>query len=119
MGATPVGYLRWRGTDAGVAAELTTSPAEASAANVETRGDTGLDESSAVLLADGEVIAREEVARLQRWSNFRASVFSGLGVATVWTLNAVFSQPIAGYDYLTARLYRSRIGAGSGRKSTL
>ena len=33
-------------------------------------------------------------------TEFPASVFSGLGLATVFTLNAVLSQPIAGFDYL-------------------
>ena len=32
------------------------------------------------------------------------SVFSGFGLAMVFTLNAVFSQPIAGFDYLPSRL---------------
>ena len=31
---------------------------------------------------------------------FPVSVFSGLGLATMFTLNAVLSQPIAGFDYL-------------------
>jgi hypothetical protein len=31
-------------------------------------------------------------------------VYSGLGLAMVFTLNAVFSQPMAGFDYLTSRL---------------
>jgi hypothetical protein len=37
-------------------------------------------------------------------AEFPASVFSGLGLATVFTLNAVLSQPIAGFDYLTSLL---------------
>jgi hypothetical protein len=41
---------------------------------------------------------------------FPVSVASALGLATVFTLNAVFSQPIAGFDYLTTRL-----DAGGGR----
>jgi hypothetical protein len=83
---------------------------------VESTGDPDLDGRPAVLLAEGEVIAKEQAARLWAWGGLPVSVFSGLGVATVWTLNAVLSQPIAGYDYLTARLYRSRIGAFSRRK---
>ena len=67
-------------------------------------------------LAEGEVIAKEQAVRLRAWGRLPVSVFSGLGVATVWTLNAVLSQPIAGYDYLTSRLYRSRIGACSRRQ---
>jgi hypothetical protein len=42
--------------------------------------------------------------RERSWRGFPVSVFSALGVATVFTLNAVLSQPIAGFDYLTRRL---------------
>jgi hypothetical protein len=37
-----------------------------------------------------------------------ASLFSGLGLATIFTLNALLSQPIAGFDYLTNRLDAAR-----------
>jgi hypothetical protein len=52
---------------------------------------------------------------VRHWGGVPISVFSGLGVATVFTLNAVFSQPIAGFDYLTSRLDRNS-GPRSGRK---
>src|SRR5271157_1730912 len=116
MGATAVGYWRWRGTDPEAVPEMTAPALEARSEGVESTGNPDLDGRPAVLLAEGEVIAKEQAVRLQAWSGFRVSVFSGLGVATVWTLNAVLSQPIAGYDYLTARLYRSRIRAFSRRK---
>ena len=38
------------------------------------------------------------------FDGFQVSVFSGLGLATVFTLNAVLSQPIGGFDYLTSHL---------------
>ncbi|MGZ3302001.1 MAG: hypothetical protein ACXWO3_14220, partial [Isosphaeraceae bacterium] len=94
-----------------------TGPAlEARSEGVESIGDPDLDGRPAVLLAEGEVIAKEQAVRLRAWGGFPMSVFSDLGAATVWTLNAVLSQPIAGYDYLTSRLYRSRIRAFSRRK---
>ena len=116
MGATAVGYWRWRGTAPEAVPEMTAPALEARSEGVESTGDPDLDGRPAVLLAEGEVIAKEQAVRLRAWGGFPVSVFSGLGVATVWTLNAVLSQPIAGYDYLTARLYRSRIGAFSRRK---
>jgi len=38
------------------------------------------------------------------WGGFPVSIFSGLGLATVLTLNAVLSQPMAGFDFLCSRL---------------
>jgi hypothetical protein len=111
MGATAVGYWRWRGTAPEAVPEMTAPAMEARSEGVESTGDPDLDGGPAALLAEGEVIAKEQAVRLRPWGRFPVSVFSGLGVATVWTLNAVLSQPIAGYDYLTAKLYRSRIGA--------
>src|SRR5271166_5957126 len=111
MGATAVGYWRWRGTAPEAVPEMTASALEARSEGVESTADPDLDGRPAVLLAEGEVIAKEQAVRLRAWGRFPVSVFSGFGVATVWTLNAVLSQPIAGYDYLTAKLYRSRIGA--------
>src|SRR5208337_341034 len=127
MGATAVGYWRWRGTDPEAVPEwrgtdpeavpeMTAPVLEARFEGVESTGDPDLDGRPAVLLAEGEVIAKEQAVRLRAWGGFPMSVFSDLGAATVWTLNAVLSQPIAGYDYLTARLYRSRIRAFSRRK---
>jgi len=116
MGATAVGYWRWRGTDPEAVPEKTGPALEARSEGVESIGDPDLVARPAVLLAEGEILAKERAFRLRTWSGFPVSVFSGLGVATVLTLNAVLSQPIAGYDYLTARFYRSRIGACSRRQ---
>jgi hypothetical protein len=38
------------------------------------------------------------------WPELPAPVYSSLGLATAFTLNAVFSQPIGGFDYLVSRL---------------
>jgi hypothetical protein len=37
-------------------------------------------------------------------TEYPVTVYSGLGLATVLTLNAVLSQPMAGFDYLPSRL---------------
>jgi hypothetical protein len=37
-------------------------------------------------------------------AEYPVTVYSGLGLATVLTLNALFSQPMAGFDYLPSRL---------------
>jgi hypothetical protein len=50
------------------------------------------------------VTTQSPAPRARPWGGLPLSVFSGLGVATVFTLNAVFSQPLAGFDYLTSRL---------------
>jgi hypothetical protein len=44
------------------------------------------------------------------------SLFSGLGLATVFTLNALLSQPIAGFDYLTRRLDAAVRGESSRKQ---
>jgi hypothetical protein len=48
--------------------------------------------------------AQSRTVRVRDWEEFPIPVFSSLGLATVFTLNAVLSQPIAGFDYLTSRL---------------
>jgi hypothetical protein len=60
--------------------------------------------SSDVAVAEGRDEAQSGGLTARGWGGFRVSVFSGLGVATVFTLNAVLSQPIAGFDYLTRRM---------------
>jgi hypothetical protein len=52
----------------------------------------------------GDLAMEPETLRTRPWSGFRVSIFSALGLATVFTVNAVLSQPLAGFDYLTARL---------------
>jgi hypothetical protein len=54
--------------------------------------------------AEGDLTARAGDVHLRPGRGFPFSVFSALGLATVFTLNAVLSQPIAGFDYLTRRL---------------
>jgi hypothetical protein len=44
-----------------------------------------------------------ETLSARELTEYPVSVYSGLGLATVFTLNAVFSQPIAGFDYLPSR----------------
>ncbi len=115
MGATAVGYWRERGPAPEAFPGMTAPALEERSEGVESTDDHDLQARPAVSLAEGEVIASDQASRLRTWRGFPVSVFSGLGVATVLTLNAVLSQPIAGYDYLTAKLYRSGIRAFSRR----
>jgi hypothetical protein len=43
-------------------------------------------------------------ASLRSWEGFQVSLSSGLGMAAVLTLNTLFSDPVAGFDYLAVRL---------------
>jgi hypothetical protein len=79
--------------------------------------------TSPALAANGEVAATEKVGsnqpgprRIHPWGGVRMSLFSGLGLATVWTLNTVLSQPMAGFDYLASKLDRARPGRRSFRR---
>ena len=116
MGATAVGYWRERGPDHEAVSGITGPALEERSNGAESIGDPDLVARPAELPAEGETIAEGQAFRLRTWGGLPVSVYSGLGVATVLTLNAVLSQPIAGYDYLTARLYRSGIRAISRRK---
>jgi hypothetical protein len=53
---------------------------------------------------DATTTAHSGTFRDRAWGKFSVPLFSGLGLATAYTLNAVLSQPIAGFDYLTSRL---------------
>jgi hypothetical protein len=50
------------------------------------------------------------------WGQFPFSVFSGFGLASVVTFNAVLSQPLAGFDYLTSRFDFGRSKSGRPRR---
>jgi hypothetical protein len=129
LGAVAIGHHRWR------------SPAGAGDAGdfAIPAGTGGEDRPDAVGLAAQGLLARADnpvaegdptaqspipgvrpsdgapTVRKGSWRGFPLSVFSALGVATVFTLNAVLSQPIAGFDYLTARLDAGG-GTPSGRR---
>jgi hypothetical protein len=118
MGATAVGYWREHGPPLETVPEMISPSREDSFEAVESTGEHFLESSPAEVLAEGQAVAKEPAFRFRAWGNFPVSVYSGLGVATVLTLNAVLSQPIAGYDYLTAKLYRSRIRGFARRKPT-
>ena len=56
-------------------------------------------------VTEGDIAAQSPIFRGRTWSRWPISAVSaGLGVATVFTLNAVLSQPLAGFDFLTSRL---------------
>jgi hypothetical protein len=63
--------------------------------------------SSEIVVTDGSDAPESRRRPGRRWEALPVSIFSGLGLATVFTLNAVLSQPIAGFDFLAARLYGS------------
>jgi hypothetical protein len=63
-------------------------------------------------VTEADLTAQSPTLRVGRWGKSPVSVFSGLGLATVFTLNALLSQPIAGFDYLA-----SRMDAGGGPRS--
>jgi len=115
MSATAVGY--WRRQEAHrVSGPGTTEPAmEERSKDPESTGIHDLASRLTESLAEEAVSSRGQSFRIRAWGGFPVSVFSGLGAATVLTLNAVFSQPLAGYDYLAARLYRSGIRATTRR----
>src|SRR5208337_1691389 len=85
MGATAVGYWRERGLDHETVPEMTAPSLEERSNGVESIGDPDLVARPAVLLAEGEILAKGRAFRLRTWSGFPVSVFSGLGVATVLT----------------------------------
>jgi hypothetical protein len=120
VGAVATGHRNSRTASTGGDMETTppNEPVEPQLETVTLDADGGTFEAGAT----GDEL-RELGLSAQLWSGFPLSVFSGFGLATVLTLNAVLSQPIAGYDYLRSRLetrvvtsYRPR--RANNRKST-
>jgi hypothetical protein len=106
LGAVAIGNRRRNPTtgagDLATTPDLTTTPDLAD-------GDLQLVARSVpaepeVPLNEGDIAARSLTLPDRPWRGLPISEFSGLAIATVLTLNAVLSQPIAGYDYLTSRL---------------
>ena len=101
LGAVAIGHRRRHPTT--FAGDLATTPDRAD-------GELRVVASSApaepeIPLTEGDIAAQSPVFRDRRWSRWPISAVSaGLGLATVFTLNAVLSQPIAGFDFLTSRL---------------
>jgi hypothetical protein len=60
-----------------------------------------------VLLAQDQAGELVPLPAPAQWANVPATIFSGLGLASIFTLNAVLSQPIAGFDYLTKHFERA------------
>jgi hypothetical protein len=104
LGAVAIGRRRQNPTaDAGVLATATTPDPAGGDLEVVTLQVLAMPESP-MAEGEGDIAARSSTRPDRPWSGLPISVFSGLGIATVFTLNAVLSQPIAGYDYLTSRL---------------
>src|SRR5262249_39040932 len=101
LGAVATGHRHGRpGEDQDdLEALLSNEPVDPQLGDVAVAGEAGATDAGD---ARGEL--RELGLSAQTWSGFPLSVFSGFGLATVLTLNAVLSQPIAGYDYLRSRL---------------
>jgi hypothetical protein len=126
LGAVAVGHHRWRNpAGAGDAGDFATPAGTGDEDRPDAVGlaAQGLLASLDHSVAEGDLAAQSPTpcvrpsdgaptVREGSWRGFPLSVFSALGVATVFTLNAVLSQPIAGFDYLTARL-----DAGGGTRS--
>jgi hypothetical protein len=72
----------------------------------------GAIELSLVAVEDSDNATRPLVSG---WKDLRGPAFSLLGLATVFTLNALLSQPIAGFDYLSSRFDQSGNRSGSNR----
>jgi hypothetical protein len=105
LGAVAIGHRRSNPvTDVGdfaTPAAMEESGTEESDTEVAAQGPLANPDIPAT---EDAVPAQAPTLRDRPWSGFPISIFSGLGAATVFTLNAVLSQPIAGFDYLTSRL---------------
>jgi len=108
LGAFAIGHRRRnRATDVG---DFATPPVMAGQ-DAPAAAGLGMHDvlaSSGPAVNEGDETGRSEALRVVDWGAVPATVFSGLGLATVLTFNALLSQPIAGFDYLTARLDASR-----------
>jgi hypothetical protein len=73
--------------------------------------------NEALLVAVEQGLAEEYSPRARLRSGMPASVFSALGLAVAFTLNAALSQPFAGFDYLASRFdwKRGKLGRLRGR----
>ena len=87
MGATAVGYWRERGPDHEAVSGIAGPALEERSNGAESIGDPDLVARPAALLAEGETIAEGQAFPLRTWGGFPVSVYSGLGVAIVLTLN--------------------------------
>jgi hypothetical protein len=119
VGAVAIGHRR--SNPAGNLSDLTNPPAIADRSPEIAAGravDLALMNRDIPATRRDDDPAQSGIPAESDWAGIRVPVFSGLGLATVFTLNAVFSQPIGGFDYLTSRL-DAISGAPTGRKSRL
>jgi hypothetical protein len=70
------------------------------AAGFETRVIVAREDSPVASASDNAFF---DALSVQDLTQYPVSVYSGLGLAMVFTLNAVFSAPMAGFDYLPSR----------------
>jgi hypothetical protein len=115
LGATPLGHGTQRSLltrDVPLAARPAEELNQGQAESIECA--ESLAAISAVS-AEGESADQAHLLRVRGWDRLPVSLFSGLGIATVLTLNALLSQPMAGFDYLSARFDVGGAGGALGR----
>jgi hypothetical protein len=110
MGAAAIG--NWRTTSTPIAAAHAEPSSldwiDAEVANVLTPQDP----SSQV----AEPLAEVKASPLRSWGESRVTLSFGVSLATALTLNVVFSDPIAGFDYLATRFDREARKPSRGRR---
>jgi hypothetical protein len=99
LGATALG--NWRRASA--APSVTTNESALDETAEGLRVEAPVSPTPALPLQTDTAPAAAEAPRPRTRGILRASLSSGLGLATVLTLNVVLSDPIAGFDYLAAR----------------
>jgi hypothetical protein len=77
-------------------------------------GPAGVTLPVAILAGNVEQALAEDDSR-GAWVGLPRSLFSGLGLAVVLTLNAALSQPLAGFDFLATRFDSTRRKVLRGR----
>jgi hypothetical protein len=103
LGATPLGHGRTR-SPISVDTPILTRPVEDGSREITAPTDRAESLASLSPISnEGEPGSPGHLLRIRNWGRLPVSLFSGLGIATVLTLNALLSQPMAGFDYLSTR----------------
>jgi len=105
-GAVAMGHRRRTRAATAAGADLTaTPPAEEPAPGVAAEG---IAPSANIVVAEEQALVEDRSIRARLWDGLPNSLFSGLGLAIAFTLNAALSQPFAGFDYLASRFDSKR-----------
>jgi hypothetical protein len=116
LGVSAVGSWRRREAEPDDGSDSTPTIGDWNSTETRNLESPGLDLSSVSLASEQDALTQESESGVRAWRGLPVSISSSLGLATVLTLNALLSQPIAGFDYLASRLYRSGIGSFSRQK---